>query len=242
MDALLMPPLVCLIAAALGALAWRRRPRLARALVALGAGSLLLFSLPFVSGHLLASLQPAAPLELASLTPPAQAILVLAGDAQFDAPEYGSTTCGPLTLERLRYAAHLARATNLPVCVSGGPPKKDELSHAEMMRRALEEDFGVAVKWLEPWSGNTRENLRLSKVVLEKDGVQRVLLVTHAWHMPRALAEAQRHGLDALAAPTGFRATPKFLEASSWIVSAKALRESAWALHEWLGRLWYALA
>jgi uncharacterized SAM-binding protein YcdF (DUF218 family) len=134
MDALLMPPLVCLIAAALGALAWRRRPRLARALVALGAGSLLLFSLPFVSGHLLASLQPAAPLELASLTPPAQAILVLAGDAQFDAPEYGSTTCGPLTLERLRYAAHLARATNLPVCVSGGPPKKDELSHASAGR------------------------------------------------------------------------------------------------------------
>lgn len=236
-----MPPLACLLLAGLGVLVQRSRPRLARGLWAASALSLLVLSLPLVSGHLLRALQPAAPLDLERDGGRARAILVLAGDTQFDAPEYGGTTCGPLTLERLRYAAHLARRTALPVCVSGGPPRPGEVSHAAMMKQALESDFGVSVAWMEPWSGTTRENLRLSKVVLDEQGVDTVLLVTHAWHMPRALAESARHGLAAIPAPTAFRARPGLSEASSWIPSAKALRESAWALHEWFGRAWYAL-
>ena len=236
-----MPPFACLLLAGLGVLLRRSRPRLARGLWSVSALSLLVLSLPLVSGHLLRSLQPAAPLDLEREGAAARAILVLAGDTQFDAPEYGGTTCGPLTLERLRYAARLARRTSLPVCVSGGPPRPGETSHAAMMKEALERDFGLSVVWMEPWSGTTRENLRLSKVVLGEQGIDTVLLVTHAWHMPRALAESARHGLAATPAPTGFRARPSLSEASSWIPSAKALRESAWALHEWLGRVWYAL-
>jgi len=240
-DALLMPPLACLLLAGLGVLVARTRPRLARALWGASALSLLVLSLPLVSGHLLRSLQPAAPLDLARDAGEARAILVLAGDTQFDAPEYGGTTCGPLTLERLRYAAFLARASGLPICVSGGPPRPGDTSHAAMMKLALERDFGVPVAWQEPWSGTTRENLRLSKVVLDEQKIDTVLLVTHAWHMSRALAESERHGLRAIPAPTGFRARPGLLEASSWVPSAKALRESAWAAAEWLGRVWYAL-
>jgi uncharacterized SAM-binding protein YcdF (DUF218 family) len=241
MDALLMPPLSCLLLAGMGVLLWRRRPRLARVALSLAAAMLTFLSLPLVSGHLLRSLQPEHALDLGTLEPSAQAILVLAGDTQFEAPEYGGATCGPLTLERLRYAARLARETGLPLCASGGPPRRGEVPHAEMMKLALERDFGVAVRWVEPWSGTTRENLRLSKVVLAEQGLSRVLLVTHAWHMPRALEEARRHGLDAVAAPTGFRSRPGLLEGSSWVPSAKALRESAWAFHEWIGRAWYAL-
>jgi len=242
MDALLMPPLACLLLAAAGVLVRRARPRAALGLWSAAALSLLAFSLPLVSGHLLRSLQPAAPLDLARDGRAARAILVLAGDTQFDAPEYGGTTCGPLTLERLRYAAFLARASGLPICVSGGPPRPGEVSHAAMMKTALERDFQVSVAWQEPWSGTTRENLRLSKVVLAEQGIDTVLLVTHAWHMPRALAESKRHALAAIPAPAGFRARPGLTEASSWIPSAKALRESAWALHEWFGRAWYALS
>ena len=241
MDALLMPPLSCLLLAGCGVLLWRRRPNWARVVLALAALSLALLSLPLVSGYLLRSLQPARALDLGALEPPAQAILVLAGDTQFEAPEYGGATCGPLTLERLRYAARLSRETGLPLCASGGPPRRGEIPHAEMMKVALEQDFGVELRWMEPWSGTTRENLRLSKVVLAEHGIARVLLVTHAWHMPRALEEARRHGLDAVAAPTGFRSRPGLFEGSSWVPSAKALRESAWAFHEWIGRAWYAL-
>lgn len=241
MDALFMPPLVCFLLAAAGVLVRRARPRLAHGLWSAAALSLLALSLPLVSGHLLRALQPERALDLSRDAQAARAILVLAGDTQLEAPEYGGATCGPLTLERLRYAAYLARASGLPICVSGGPPRSGETSHAAMMKAALEREFQVAVAWQEPWSDTTRENLRLSKVVLAEQGIDTVLLVTHAWHMPRALAESERHALAAIPAPTGFRARPALAEASSWIPSAKALRESAWALHEWLGRAWYAL-
>ena len=50
----------------------------------------------------------------------AQAIVVLGGGLYFDTPEYGGDTVGGSTLERLRYAATIARKTNLPVLVTGG--------------------------------------------------------------------------------------------------------------------------
>lgn len=236
-----MPPLASFLLAGVGALLWRSRPKLAHWLVALGALSLVLLSLPLVSAMLLRSLQTSPALNEASFDPRCGAIVVLAGDANVEAPEYGGASCGPLTLERLRYAAFLARATRLPILVSGGPPKKGESPHAELMKLALERDFQVLVRWIEPWSSNTRDNVRLSVPMLRRDGVERAYVVTHAWHMPRALAEFERNSFEAVPAPTGFRAAPTF-EWGTFTPSAKALRESAWALHEWIGRVWYALS
>jgi uncharacterized SAM-binding protein YcdF (DUF218 family) len=71
--------------------------------------------------------------------------------------------------------------------------------------------------------------------------VKRVLLVTHAWHLPRASRECVRAGLEVVPAPTGMRHAPP-LEVGAFVPSARALRESALAVHEWLGALWYALS
>lgn len=235
-----MPPLACLLLAGLGALERRRRPRLGGWLLGLGFGSLVAFSLPLVSSVLLIALQSEPALDDTRLDHGCGAIVVLAGDASSAAPEYGGPTCGPMTLERLRYAAHLARATKLPLLASGGVPKRGLPPHAEMMRAALERDFGLEVRWSEPRSANTRENARFSALLLRNYGINRAYVVTHAWHMPRALAEFRAAGLEAVAAPTGFRAPPSW-DWSTFVPSAKALRESSWALHEWLGRAWYAL-
>lgn len=238
MDVFLLPPLSCFLLAGVGGLLWRRRPKTARVFVGGGAALLFLLSLPLSAGLLLAALQPPAALTRESFDPRCGAIVVLAGDASLFAPEYGSETCGPMTLERLRFAAYLARETSLPILVSGGPPKRGATAHAAMMQTALERDFRLPVRWVEPWSGNTRDNVRLSIPMLRKDGIERAYVVTHAWHMPRALAEFERLGFEAVAAPTGFRASPT-LEWSTFTPSAKALRESSWALHEWFGRAWY---
>lgn len=238
MDALLLPPLACFVLGAIGALLRRRRPKFARALIACAVASMVLFSLPCFAALLLRSLQSEPALTRESFDPRAGAIVVLAGDANLDAPEYGAATCGPMTLERLRYAAFLARETNLPILVSGGPPKRGAPSHAEMMKVALERDFATPVRWIEPWSANTRGNVRLSIPILRKDGIEAAYVVTHAWHMPRTLAEFRAQSFEAIAAPTAFRASPSF-EWSTFTPSAKALRESSWALHEWFGRAWY---
>jgi uncharacterized SAM-binding protein YcdF (DUF218 family) len=108
------------------------------------------------------------------------------------------------------------------------------------MAETLERDFGIAARWTETRSANTRENLAFAAELLEEEGIESIFLVTHAWHVPRAAAAARAAGLAPIPAPTAFVAWPP-LKPSSFLPSAHALRESSWALHEWIGRAWYAL-
>ena len=241
MKAFLAPLLVCLMSAGAGYLLRKRSPRLSRVLLGGGVAALILLCLPLVAALLLCGLQSFDALTPESYDERCGAIVVLAGDANEAGPEFGGATVGPLTLERLRYAAHLARATHLPLLMSGGPSRKGTAPLAQLMKEALESDFGVNVRWIEARSGTTRENVAESTALLRNDGVERCYVVTHAWHMPRAIAEFERANFAAVAAPTGFRAPPT-CEIATLVPSAKALRESTWALHEWIGRVWYALS
>lgn len=241
LEPFLMPPLALLLLGGAGWLMRKAWPRIGRASMVGALALFVLFSTPLTAAVLLGALQSHEALDEARLEHGCGAIVVLAGDAQLHAPEYGAASCGPLTLERLRYGARLARVTELPLLVSGGAPRAGVRSHAGMMKEALERDFGVEVRWLEERSGDTRENLRNSAQVLREAGVSRAYLVTHAWHMPRAEAWARVVDLDVVAAPTGFRAPPEW-RVSSFLPTSKALRESTWALHEWLGRAWQLLA
>ena len=70
-------------------------------------------------------------------------------------------------------------------------------------------------------------------------GVDRVLLVTHSWHMRRAILAFEAHGFQVVPAPTMFHGVPPE-GLDGWTPSAKALRHTSWALHEWIGRLYYS--
>jgi uncharacterized SAM-binding protein YcdF (DUF218 family) len=234
-----MPPLCLYLAALAGILLLRRRPRIARALLGGSFALIVLLSLPVVAIGLQCSLQGPAPsgeLEIGD----AQAIVVLGGDGNSFAPEYGGTTVGGLTLERLRYGAYLAKRTHLPMLVSAGPMEHGESPLAVLMAETLEREFGVSPRWREKRSSNTRENALFSAEILRAEQIERVLLVTHAWHEARALAEFRRAGISARDAGTCWR-TFSGMTPGAWIPSARGLRESSWAVHEWMGRLWYAV-
>lgn len=237
--ALVLPPGIFLLLLA-AALIWRRRWPIWLTLILL-----YLLSTPFVTGILALGLERLPALELARVQQMgADAILVLGGGRQTQAPEYGTDTVGAATLERLRYAARLARTTRLPVMVSGGSPYKEELiSEAELGRRVLSEDFGISEVLVEGESPNTRANIALSASKLKQLGYRRLLLVSHAWHLPRAMAECQRIGLEAIAAPMGFYSTNLKLRPiwRLWLPGAKALSQSQILIHEYLGLLWYGL-
>ncbi len=66
-------------------------------------------------------------------------------------------------------------------------------------------------------------------------------VVTSAWHLPRAMAEFQRHFAKVVAFPADFD-TP-FLPSglSSWLPQVSALAGSTKLLHERIGIAWYAL-
>ncbi len=240
LEALLLPPAATLCLLALGALLARRWKRLGRTVQALALLWLLALSTPFVANALLRSLQSFPALPATGELPAADAIVVLSAEADATGAEYGAPTVGPMTLQRLRYGAALQRRTKLPLLVSGGVAGRGLPSLASMMAATATQDFGVPVKWQEDRSADTRENAEFSAAMLKTAGVQKVLLVTSAWHMPRSVAAFERAGLTPIAAPTGF-CSPVVDNLVKFTPHWHALRDSGLALHEWIGRFVYAL-
>lgn len=200
---LVLPPLSPLLLVAFGLALARWRPRTGASLAWSGLVVALLSMTPVIVNPLARRLEGTAVLAGPDDLSDARAIVVLGGGQRRFMPEYSGPTPSRLTLERLRYGAHLARETELPVLVTGGAPE-GFLSEAEIMAHALWIDYGVRVQWIENKSLDTADNARFSTQLLARDGIKRVVLVTHAAHMPRARREFERAGLEVVPAPTGF--------------------------------------
>ncbi len=237
----LLPPLSLVL---LGGVGWwlSRRFRLAGKAIIMISIVLLLGLSTGAGSRLLV-----APLENRSLPVPnpkmvdAQAIVILGGGRSFAAPEDGNRDQpGAQTLVRLRHGARLQRLTGLPVMVRGGAPDRGGESEAAVMARALREDFKIPVRWIEDTSENTAQNAAHAATILREVGIDRVLLVTDAIHMPRAIQIFSGTGLAIVRAPTDF-VSRKTLSVDDFIPNPRFLRYSHYALHEWIGMAWYRL-
>ena len=200
--------------------------------------ALLALSLPAVSTRLKLSLE-GAPLDPAQAAT-AQAIVVLGGGIRAQAPEFGGDVVNAVTLERVRYGAHLHRRLGKPILVSGGNPTGRTLPEAVAMKASLAADFGVDTRWIETTSNTTEENARASYALLAPLGIDRILLVTHGWHMPRSQRVFQQAGFKVIPAPTGLTGAPAS-GTLAWVPSAYAFADACMALREWLGMGWYRL-
>lgn len=235
---LLMPPGCVLVLAGLGLLALRRRRKLGVALLAVSWLALYVLSLPYVAQALVRSLEPAFVEPVA--TGSGDAIVVLGGGMYYRAPEYaGADTVHPQVLARLRYGARLHRKLHRPVLVTGGSPRGG-IAEAEVMKRVLEEEYNVPVRWAEHASTNTRENATFSYRLVRHAGVRTVYLVTHAWHMARAQASFEQAGFTVIPAPTLFK-TGNPLTIVDFLPDAGALENSSIYFHEAIGLAWYRL-
>jgi uncharacterized SAM-binding protein YcdF (DUF218 family) len=166
-----------------------------------------------------------------------QAIVVLGGGVEQRAPEYGGPNLTPESMARLLYGMYLAQATQLPLAYTGGVGwggENGQTPEAQVAAQALARLHGPVLRWQESQSRDTKENARLTTLLLQRDGISRIAIVTHAWHMPRSLRQFEAAGLQITPAPMGFISAdmqPVLL----WLPSGSALRESAWLLREWLG-------
>ncbi len=109
----------------------------------------------------------------------------------------------PALRERLEIALDLYNKGQVQwIICSGGMGGDHEISEAEGMKRYLVER-GVSPKdlFLEEKSTNTKENLHYSKKHLHAKGIQNIYLVTHDYHMNRALSLARDTGIVAEPAP-----------------------------------------
>ena len=242
LKSLFFPPGSILLLLLLGLVLLKTHTKIAKSLLwsSLVIGYLL--STPLVSGLMLQQLQTYPALSEAEIKQtPAQAIVILSAGRYKNAPEYGGDTVGNNTLVRVRYGAYLYRLTGLPVVVTGGHVlDREGDSLAQVMAKSLRDDFNVMDVWQEGNSRTTAENAMMTKALLQEKNIDTVLLVTHATHMPRAVQIFEQNGLRVIPAPTRF-ATFEDKGFLALLPNVGALADSYFALHEMVGRLWYAI-
>ncbi len=239
LTSLLLPPASLLLAALLGLLlAWKRRC----GGLALTATSLLLLWLLSCEGVAVwlarTALPQFAPVSADQIKAGrVQAIVILGGGLLPEAPEYGQAQPSARTAARLRYGIWLARQSGLPIAFSGGTGwaagSGQAASEASVAARIALQDYGVKLRWTEAQSRDTAGNARLLAPLLRRDGVQRIALVTDAWHLPRAVAAFERAGLTVSPAPTAFVLAEE-RSALQWLPSAHGLQASHRVLRECL--------
>ncbi len=238
LEALVFPPGNVLL---LGLVALFFRGGTRRLVFAAAFVLLYLQSAPATVDALTAPLERYPPLSLDHL-PAADAIVVLGGGRYRDAPEYGRDSVSEQSLERLQYAADIERASGLPLVISGGSVQGEADPESAIMADVLRGTFGIKTEIAtETRSRNTAENALYTKELLDARGWHRVLLVTHARHMPRSVAMFEQAGVAVIPAPARFDTRPNEGPASilDWLPSAKSMHQLREACHEYVGLLWY---
>jgi uncharacterized SAM-binding protein YcdF (DUF218 family) len=233
---LLLPPGGPLLLAIAGACLIARRGAVVRSrrvgwtLLSCGLATLWLLAIPLVANALSRAVQRCPALEWRSRPVQAQAIVILGGSSQrLNMPEYGGEPAASQELlEKVNYAAFLARRTSLPVAVSGA---RDETL---AMRASLARDFQLETRWVENRSRDTFENAQFCAELLKPSGITRIVLVTSADHEWRAMHEFVSAGFSVVPAPIGLD-LPPVVSLGSFVPNVDALSRSSTALYELLG-------
>ncbi len=183
-----------------------KQPRIAAVALAVSFGALFLGGNYFMAQGLAASLenQNPAPEPL----PKAVAIAVLGGATRSQvspSPWIDLNEAG----DRILYGAKLWQAGCAPYLVlSGGRIDTREYPSEAADMAQIAQAMGVPTSaiLLEPQSRTTYENAKFTAALLrEKQISGPLLLVTSAWHMPRALGIFRHFDLEVIPAPTDYR-------------------------------------
>lgn len=233
----------CLLIAWLGWLVRRRGVAMTSLTVALAilgvAGN------PRTAQYLLRNLEQQNPPVAINELPAADAILVLGGGIGIPLPPRHHIDLGG-SADRYLHAARLYRSGKAPrIVLSGGnvfpqPGFAGEAAYAAQLLQDWNVPEGAIL--VESESRNTYQNAVESKKLLANHGLKKILLVTSASHMPRALAVFRRQGVDAIPATTDVVVVdsqqPAVLE---WLPSIGALAGTTHAVHEHLGTWYYRI-
>lgn len=237
---------ICLITVLRPGIRYRRRKIAALIFISL----LMLWSAgcPFVSDWMMSSLEGPYLSAAARTYPRADAIVVLSGSAARQQAQSRKVLPGR-AFDRLYLGCQLYREKKAPVMVlSGGGSregrKSGALTESELMF-LLARQLGLPERSLvtESHSRNTRENAWFTREILQgRKGKGTVLLVTSAYHMPRAKACFEKLGMIVTACPADFKVDPyKLPTPLDFLPDAEALDNTTMALREYIGLLYYRL-
>ncbi len=220
---------------------WKRQ----RWPAALAAAVLYFSSIGAVSGGLIGWLETRHPALPPAQAPHADAIVVLSGFQGPPAPP-GQLPNWSDAVDRVEGGLALWRAQAAPRLVftggrnsAGARTRSDgELARATALERGVPESAVLLTRDV----ANTAEEAAAVAELARRHGWRRIILVTTGWHLPRALAQFRRQGLDCVPFPVDFRAEPgrgiRFLD---FVPRAESLWETETALRECYGYVFYRL-
>jgi uncharacterized SAM-binding protein YcdF (DUF218 family) len=245
--------LVC-IAIVVGAVLRQRRWSIA------GAVFLLLASLPVVADRLFAWSQASVvPSDLAETVRPAatsndarlsaDAIVVLGGAMSYTRPAGEPIAEWGDAVDRVFGGIALARAERAPRLIfsGGGWIGQEGLPSEGDRARELAIQAGVPADRIEvsPQALNTAEEATTIRKMFgagQSDSARpKIILVTSAFHMPRAQITFETEGFEVLPYPVDFRAPVRRAVLEDWLPDPKALVKTDLVIREALGRGYYRL-
>ena len=200
---------------------------------------LLAFSSPAVGGALLATLEDDYPLVAPAACKEADAVVVLGGVTAAPAPPRETIDVGA-GFDRLLHGMRLLRLGKAPILVLSGGGRTEQagmkISEASRLYQlALEYGIDPRSLVLEERSNNTYENARFTSELLKSRGLNTILLVTSASHMPRAAGAFEKQGLHTIAAPTDLRAVDEPNPIRGLMPGLTGLEYSTIAFREYCG-------
>jgi uncharacterized SAM-binding protein YcdF (DUF218 family) len=219
-------------------LCYGRHARFGRAL-ALAASLVLLAAATLPVGMLLiAPLEDRFPLPQADLKSP-EGIIVLGGAIDDGVSAARGETVFDEGGERLTEAVILAkRYPQARVVYTGGSGSLTGGTSTEALEaRKFMVEMGVAPErvTIEDKSRNTDENARFTAAIVHPQPSQAWIVVTSAFHMPRAMGVFEKAGFNPIAYPVAFRTLGDDGDPRLIIDPAKNLHIFQLALHEWIG-------
>ncbi len=218
------------------------RPRLGAAALRTGAGALLVCGLSPLGTLLLVPLENRFPPLPPGIAAP-DGIIVLGGaiDQVLGATRDAVTIVDAAT--RITEAVRLARRfpTARLVYTGGSASLVAEVGSEAADARRLWTDLGVdpGRVTIEERSRNTVENAQFSRALLAPHPGQRWVLVTSAYHMPRAMGLFRAAGFDAIPDPVDYRTTGTWRDLLPERDIGRGLAAFDFAVKEWVGLIAY---
>lgn len=236
---ILVSPLFLIMAVLLLAVWWKRRR-----LVLLAIISLWVISMPLTGKYLMAQLEDGMVLKQANTMPQVDAIVVLSGILTTVEGEGGLQT---EWLDPDRYFGGLAlyNAGKAPklIFTRGQLPWTDQsVPEGDYLKaKAIEDGVPEAAILLTDIVKKTEDEAIATRDLLKVISEPKILLVTSAFHMPRASDVFQSQSMDVTPYPVDFKVRAEKTTFMSYLPNANALSQTSLYVREMLGRAYYSM-
>ena len=225
-------------------LMWARWRRVGGSLMVLGAAGYVAVVVFSAGQYLIAPLENRFAVNPVIASPP-DGILLLGGPIDSQLTRARDQLAVHDGAERyIEFIDLLRRFPEARGVVSGGNPSltRDSPGQASHARTLLEKlGFDITRVSFETGARNTFENVVLSRKLAQPEPGSRWVVITSAYHMPRAMAVMRAQGWDAIPYPVDFRTEGPQGRFLFTMGSGEALELTDLATKEWVGLVAYYL-